>query len=185
MHPVVECPFVHGEAEGLVGRCLEWSWHGGILLAWAHFQQTSTSLHRWQHRKGATLSPAGPVPTFPLVSPGARGETRCARSSPPRSRLGRCLRRSRRVDLTSYCVLKCRCFALAIIDGPLHRVPFTPFLAICKCAGTFAYEIRLVFRRSCFGTGRDRLRNSSPDRRPCHRIRSAKIGVEVSSHREV
>ena len=32
-------------------------------------------------------------------------------------------RRSRRVDLTSYCVLKCRCFPLANVDGPLHRVP--------------------------------------------------------------
>jgi hypothetical protein len=30
-------------------------------------------------------------------------------------------RRSRRVDLTSYCVLKCRCLPLANVDGPLHR----------------------------------------------------------------
>ena len=30
-------------------------------------------------------------------------------------------RRSRRVDLTSNCVLKCRCFPLANVDGPLHR----------------------------------------------------------------
>ena len=30
--------------------------------------------------------------------------------------------RSRRVDLTSYCVLKCRCFPLANVDGPQQRV---------------------------------------------------------------
>src|ERR1019366_1020236 len=36
-------------------------------------------------------------------------------------------RRSRRVDLTSNCVLKCRCFPLANVDGPLHRAGFRLF----------------------------------------------------------
>jgi hypothetical protein len=43
--------------------------------------------------------------------------------------------RTRRVDLTSNCVLKCRCFPLANVDGPLHRVPYdeSRYLAEMKC----------------------------------------------------
>jgi hypothetical protein len=56
-------------------------------------------------------------------------------------------RRSRRVDLTSYSVLKCRCFPLANVDGPPHRQQLLESIArLDRRARVLAAVVRLLLR---------------------------------------
>ena len=87
-------------------------------------------------------------------------------------------RRSRRIDLTSYCVPKCRCFPLANVDGPLQRSvaprdrPTRPSLG---CTRTCITRSTLAeFARSC--------RHSVPSHsRICSSIFASPTGVREMS----